>query len=476
VESQDYEISAEPTRINLRTISPDWAADFGGHGTHRYANDIDIQYFGTGETMAEVIPPGPKGLIRAIGGVGFNDWRFGRNGLTHLAQSKRSIVWLTLPPAEDLFREWLTVRGWTANISPTGRIAKQMLKQFGGIWGIHILANRRLIDLLERMSHGRTLGREEFWGEIQRIAQAERFRPDPIVTLDSLVKAHVFQLGIHIQCPICVQRSWYSLTDADYELRCPRCLEAFHVPEHSPRDLRWAYRTIGPFSLESRSYGVYAVLLTLRFFARLMDVRHTTMLSFEARKEKRSLEADLGMLLRENAWWRPNVRLLFCECKTFNRFEENDVKRMRDIGQEFPGAVLVFATLNESLSNGEKRMLRKIAIWGRRRAGLGTHGNPVLVLTGNELFGDTGPEQGWKEMSGRHAQMGAWVGWAPGVLKLCDATQQLYLDMPPWFEWFEARMRRRRGRVVRAAPPAPEPGQVPSSPTGKGGVVSPIPV
>jgi hypothetical protein len=187
-----------------------------------------------------------------------------------------------------------------------------------------------------------------------------------------------------------------------------------------------------------------------------MDVRHTTMLSFDAKRDRVSLEADLGMLLRETAWWRPTIRQLFCECKTFNRFSADDTKRMQEMGREFPGSVLVFATLNDALNNSEKRVLRKIANRGRRESGVDGKGNPVLVLTANELFGDSRPERVWEEMGGRHAQLATQVGWAPGVLKLCDATQQLYLDMPPWFEWFEARMRRRRGRLVRGALPTRE--------------------
>src|SRR5882672_11139242 len=71
--------------------------------------------------------------------------------------------------------------------------------------------------------------------------------------------------------------------------------------------------------------------------------------------------------------------------------------------------------------------------------------NPVLrVLTGRELFAEERPEQLWKNSGGRHAAIAGQIGWAPGINELCDATQQLYLDMPPWLQWFEERMRRQR--------------------------------
>src|SRR5439155_25648453 len=138
---------------------------------------------------------------------------------------------LELPRAENLFPEWLKTHGWTASISPPGRIAKQML---GGPWGVESIANRRLIDLLERMSRGRPIKQQEFWAEINRVAQEERWIKDPARTLKRLIDAHVFQLGVELQCPTCMQRSWYSMADADYELLCPKCLETFRLPEESP--------------------------------------------------------------------------------------------------------------------------------------------------------------------------------------------------------------------------------------------------
>jgi hypothetical protein len=49
---------------------------------------------------------------------------------------------------------------------------------------------------------------------------------------------------------------------------------------HAPKEMVWAYRSTGPFSLPQRAYGVYTVLLTLRFFARVLNCPTTPLLSW----------------------------------------------------------------------------------------------------------------------------------------------------------------------------------------------------
>ncbi len=53
----------------------------------------------------------------------------------------------------------------------------------------------------------------------------------------------------------------------------------------------------------------------------------------------------------------------------------------------FPGAVLCFCTFNEVLDAKEKKGLKKIVEGGRQILDVGMQLNPVLILTGRELFG-----------------------------------------------------------------------------------------
>ena len=71
----------------------------------------------------------------------------------------------------------------------------------------------------------------------------------------------------------------------------------------------------------------------------------------------------------------------------------------------------------------------------------------VIVLTGTELFADHHVADTWKKVGGAHANMVQHPSvhlddlWA-----LADCTQQLYLDMPPYWDWLAGRKRKGKQR------------------------------
>jgi hypothetical protein len=487
-----HDLSDYQKRITFRTLDPKFIGRFGGHGEPRFANEVELSCYGSKEVFAEVIPESDEKLVKAIGGIGFREWRFTKKGMVYLSRHLGWSVNLSLPKAEDVFLEWLKLQEWKAELSGPGRIAEQMLKQVGGIWGISTLANEGIIRLLEKVNSSakdypdllvkfrklqklltkrdvekaakevktcisdikkiemrwgiteKSMQHKALWGEISKIANQEKFIKDPNRILQRLIDARIFRLGVEMQCPICRQRSWYSIKDADYELQCSKCLERFTIPSHSPKEIEWSYRTSGPFSLPNQAYGVYSVLLTLRFFAQLLDGATTPIMSFTAKKDGKKIEADLGLLFQESRFGYVKTELIFAECKTYNHFEKRDADRMNLLADEFPGAVLVFATLRKSLTEKEKRLLRPVANRGRRYWKAERPFNPVLLLTGVELFADWRPPQCWKDARGKQAAFAKnYRAWGD-LLQLCDATQQLYLDMQPWRQWLEERWEKRR--------------------------------
>jgi hypothetical protein len=58
--------------------------------------------------------------------------------------------------------------------------------------------------------------------------------------------------------------------------------------------------------------------------------------------------------------------ILFGECKTYGTVEEKDLKRMRTLAKEFPGACLAFCTLRKTITAKEVRALKRLAKVGRR--------------------------------------------------------------------------------------------------------------
>jgi hypothetical protein len=132
---------------------------------------------------------------------------------------------------------------------------------------------------------------------------------------------------------------------------------------------------------------------------------------------------------------------LFGECKTYGQFEAKDFIRMRRIAKAFPGAVLVFSTLRKALRAKEVDGIARVAKAGRKYWKPDHPLNPVLVLTGTELLHWTGPPYCWE------APVRDKFQHTSGLLGLCDATQQIYLKLPPWQaewhkKWEEKRLRR----------------------------------
>ena len=131
--------------------------------------------------------------------------------------------------------------------------------------------------------------------------------------------------------------------------------------------------------------GAYSVLLTLNFFSPLRLVSHdfqiTSVMSFKAESpDGKTVEADFA------AFWKSGthgskVELLLGECKTYGKFEDKDFKRMRYLSKTFPNPVLVFSTLRESLEDGERKKIARLAETG-----------PVMVLTAKELCPYSGAE------------------------------------------------------------------------------------
>lgn len=443
----DHEISEIDNHIHLKTVDPEFISRFGGNGTPRFVNKINFNFYGGKDMFAEIIPSGGIELIRAIGGMEPDSWRFSKKGIFYLSPHTHWSIYLETPLAEKVFSAWMKSMGWKIELSSAGRIASQMVKRLNGIRGLSILSHEGVLELLKKMENGKAICKDEFFAEISKVANQGRMLRDKNRIAEWLLETKMVRLGVELQCSVCQQHSWYSIKDLDYELQCQNCLEEFRAPCHSPDDIRWAYRTFGPFSLPGRAYGVYSVLLTTRFFSQLLLDRPTTpMMSFIAEKNGVKIEVDLGLFFSETKFGVSNTELIFAECKSFNdEFSKKDVDRMKLLSKEFPGAVLVFASLKKSLSKKEQKLIKPLVNKGRRMWKSDHPYNPVLILTSTELFSDWGPPECWRDAgNGYKIYAEKYKHFWRELIPLCDISQQIYLGMKPWHEWLDERRERRR--------------------------------
>ncbi len=453
--SASHDFTGSDGDVRVDTVDPEFAARFTEGEGPRYANDVATSNYFNDDLYAEVIPEGKKHLSRALSPMSLNEWRFSRRAASYLTEHKNWHIYVKTPKAEEVFQAWMEDNGLKVKLSAPGRMAKQIVKLLGGKYGINTLANEHFIALLKKMESGNEIHpeefwmrKEEFWAELCKIAETKTYKHEPAELLESYIEKKIFQLGVRVKCDTCSRQSWFDIDSLGYTVQCKHCFEKFDIPSHSPDDLVWCYRTIGPFNLPKRADGVLPSLLTLRIFTNLMHHELTTpMLSFETSIDGKPIEVDLGLFYRERRYNSDeDAKLIFAECKGENSFKREDVDRMRLLADKFPGAVLVFSTLKEDLTDQEIKLLKPLVNRCRRYYKAEEPYNPVMILTKTELFANYGLTYAWKDKGGKYVKFGDHFYYGDKLLGLCDATQQIYLGMKPWQEWVSEQFKKRAER------------------------------
>lgn len=261
--------------------------------------------------------------------------------------------------------------------------------------------------------------------------------------LDAFVKASVLRLGLSLQCPHCLNHNWCGLSELDEQMICERCLEEFDFPQGSLNYERtpWRFRVVGPFAVPNYAGGAYATVLALRAFSENLggdaQITYSTGLDIVAGPEKK-YEIDFAFWHRRRYSFDGDEEpaSVFGEAKSFaeESFKTRDIERMEALGKAFPGAFLVFATMKDVLSEGEKAALGKLALWGRGALKTGQPRNPVVVLTGIEMFSEWHIQHTWEALGGRHKEFASrgYIGF-DNLWDFADLTQQLYLGLPDKF-------------------------------------------
>jgi hypothetical protein len=450
VEEKRFELNPASERFEFPPLVPDFAGEFSHQGAPLCANELELRSYGPDSLQAEVIPEGGDKIVRAIDFTLFSDARCSADGLVYFPKYKTWNMRLAIPIGEAVFSAWFHERGWAVEPSDKGHVTKQLLRQLGGKWGTNWLAEEVVLKLLIKVSKSPPFRLGAFRALVQEAAKNGEHIPTDRLT-EWLVDSNIVRLGTELVCPKCRQRSWYSVTEMDYDLQCGRCLEGFRLPCHSPKEIHWAYRGAGAFSVANHMQGGLAVILVLRFFTIGMHDQITPLLSFIARKGEQTMEVVLAILARRMRSGHYEQDTIFVECKSYNEFEKADVRRMEEFSRQFPGAAVIFATLRRELSPKEKKLLTPAVNRGRRLWKAARPFTPILILTGNELFSSHGPNMAWRKLGGRFARFADRFRNHREIVSLADATQQLYLDLEPWEQSLRQKHERRNRQREEAA-------------------------
>ena len=430
----------------------------------RWVNVIKLsQYSSTNSKFALTFPANIKGEDFPI--LDFGDTNLcTREGITLFRRYKSGRASLRLLSQQNAVIGWLKSRGIEAQSSSSGRNAEQVLRSASGVRGSNLFADEATVKLLDKMA--KTIHREADGTTVQypdRTASIAEWkevlgrRSKAVfsrVKLSEFTESNVMRIGLDLVCPHCAKDNWYSLSDINYEITCERCLDKFSFPQAGIKfnEGDWRYRVVGPFSVPDYADGAYATILTLRLFNSTINASPTptafsTGLNIVLGASR--FEVDFVGWYSEGTkfWIDPSPVVVFGEAKSFGTeiFKERDVRRMKELAEAVPGAYVVFSAMKKQLSDTEKSRIKRFATWGRVPQRNGEPRAMVIVLTGTELFADHYLRQTWKEAGGAHAAMVEHPSvHIDDLWTLADITQQLYLSMPPYWDWRQKR--RRKGK------------------------------
>ncbi len=461
-EEGETESRASGSWIAFRGLFPTFADEFTTAGKPAWANVVRIRDSSLGTELAQVLPPDLGVLDRLLDTMDFNATMTTSEGIVVLSRYQDWTHHWTLPDGFSVFHSWLKGRGFKAELSGAGRVTMQLIRSLGGPLGANLIGDADILKLLDQMAHGlveipsedshvsgkppvrgRIVNRKTIWDLLLKANEGKKDRAER--RFNSLLKRGIFRLGLELKCTQCSQRNWYGLSEIADHLRCERCLQEFSFPSVNPPKEAWSYRTQGPFSVENFAQGGYTVALAVRFLVSTSHAEATWVPSMKMIDGNGSeVEIDFGI------WWRDSSinmgapSLLLGECKSFNTFGKEDLKRARTLAESFPGATLVFATLRPSLKPHEKTRIAALARRGRKHLKGDNWRTPVMVLTSHELMSDLGPPSCWRDAGGRFAEFAKGFRGIGGLSELCDATQQLHLEMESYGEWQQRERERLR--------------------------------
>lgn len=450
--------------IRFKSLDPPFMRDSLSFGAG-WANVVRITDYSFNREIGTVVPSDAAHLERLLGTVGAGEISISSEGIVIRCRYRRWTHRWNLPSGLQIFSSWLGQRGFTTGLSAAGRLTSALIRSAEGIHGVQAIAHPEILRKLNKMAHGdveqetddagarQTRVRAPFeshreWWKL--LLQITKSNPEAAQNyLNLLVGRRALAIGLRSQCPICSQFGWHSLEDLSENLKCDRCLNRFPFPAASPpKEGDWCYRTQGPFSVGDFAQGGYCVALAIRFLASTLHAEASWVPSLILRKQGKELEVDFALFWRESRFEPTEPLLMLGECKSYNRFSRRDLARARQLVEVFPGSALVFATLRPELEPTERDSLARLVLWGRKRLRYERLRAPVLVLTQHELLNVFGPPICWREAGGKYATFA--TSWhSQDFLHLCDATQQLHLEMESDASWYMKDIEHRRQRAMR---------------------------
>lgn len=468
-ETQSTPSNDDRATLRYPVQAPEFKADQRGTGPS-WVNVVRARQYGWRKEIADALPSAALGGRDGYPLRATNDQFVSREGYVTLHNYAHDDSYIELPKQQQAIVNWLKCDGIDAAPSDAGRIADQVILSVGGLGGVNLFAEREVLDLLDKMARSRREwpdgASDEFedrtapvtrW--IATLNKIQKRIHGRWKTLDRFVEGGVLRLGLAAVCTHCAKENWYSLDDVAALVQCGRCLKSFAYPQGQPqRTSVWKYRVAGPFATPHYAQGSYSVALALRFLEHeigsMEEFTYSTGLLLKRKNVE--IETDFYAWHNRHSFTRAagDPITLVGECKSLgvDAFKDTDIKRLEALSMMLPGAYIVAVTLKDALGEDEVSRLRAFAKWGWARQEIVGKPNPLIVLTGIDLFGDGPFPYQWKGAGGWLEEASKRYPHVFNFLTLAKATQEGHLG----FTVEEMRkMRLAVSRGARSAKPLP---------------------
>ncbi len=456
---KELEVSIEEnqTDIKFELMSPEFITNRHNVG-HRWANSIRLTEQSNENQLALVFPTDYK--RSTLLNISFAEIIISSTeGFIVFPKLFDSHAYWRLQNGDVAFANWFKEKDIQINLSKSGRSAQQIIQTLGGFFHLDSIANQEIILLLDNLAkkQNKCATYHKFYNEgIKKIVKRDQLK---YRYFEILVDQKVVELGLEVKCSLCDSWNWYKLNKLNATIDCDFCLKSYKFPVKNPletNEIRWAYRVIGPFAMNKFADGGYATALSLRFFGSVFStgLPHAGITWSTGMEllfsDKTRIESDFLIWYQRKSIFCLNypTEFIFGETKSFGKesFGKKDIARMKILAKKFPGSILVFSTMKDSLSKYEIQQIRKLAEWGRKHIkNQRTTQAPVIILTGTELFSERFLKISWKNKGGKHEKLAELLNH--DIKQLADLTQQLYLNMPSYFSWMEEKHDKHRSKT-----------------------------
>jgi hypothetical protein len=451
----NFDFDVVPESVSMPSLSPKFAHQYA-RANPRWANVLKISAYGRREVATTLpfnildqkwprlsIMPSQRTLVTSEGWVYLQQWKDWPNSVQLMGMS-------------EAITSFLKHAGLDPTPSDPGLIGDQILERLGGLIGTYILKSLPLLTLLNdiaarrrRRSNDVEEVEDEFPGRsvaIPKLIEAlQRGKTSfgRMTSIDDLTGKGILRLGLESTCDHCRKINWHGLDEVGYTVTCERCLKVYPYPQGKldKNNANFRYRVVGPFAVPDFAQGAYSSLLSLKTLAGVSfhdGLTHSP--GVKVTLDGKEFEIDFV------GFWSPgglsnvtNPTLVFGESKSFGKddlFKQRDYDRLKAIGARFPGSVLVISVMRDWLTPKEIAQISKLAVWGRRPMRSGEISNPVVVLTGRELFADEPLQHAWKEAGAPFDKLQDHA--FRDLREFAQATQIAYLGLNSFFAFTQS--------------------------------------